>query len=218
VTPIAKESAKETAKDSRKTIRVVLAEDQGMVLGALAALLEIQGDISVIAQARNGRDALEDVLAHKPDVFITDIEMPHMSGLDVASELKRRKTGTRVVIVTTFARSGYLRRALEAGASGYLLKDMRAEELADAVRRVHQGLRVIHPELATEAWGEIDPLTDRERQVLRLAGEGKASGDIATELGLSDGTVRNYLSEAIRKLGASNRVEAARIARTKGWL
>jgi two-component system response regulator DesR len=141
-----------------------------------------------------------------------------MSGLDVAAELKRRHTGTRVVIVTTFARTGYLRRALEAGASGYLLKDMRAEELADAVRRVHQGLRVIHPELATEAWGEMDPLTDRERQVLRLAGEGMASCDIASELGLSDGTVRNYLSEAISKLGASNRVEAARIARTKGWL
>src|ERR1017187_4307005 len=205
-------------KEGRKTIRVVLAEDQGMVLGALAALLEIEGDISVVAKAANGKEALEAGLAHKPDVFITDIEMPHMSGLDVAAELKRRKTGTRVVIVTTFAGSGYLRRALEAGASGYLLKDMRAEELADAVRRVHQGLRVIHPELATEAWSEMDPLTDRERQVLRLAGEGMASGDIAGELGLSDGTVRNYLSEAISKLGASNRVEAARIARTKGWL
>lgn len=209
---------KEGAKDSRKTIRVVLAEDQGMVLGALAALLEIENDISVIAQARNGREALDAVLAHKPDVFITDIEMPHMTGLDVAAELKRQRTGTRVIIVTTFARAGYLRRALDAGASGYLLKDMRAEELADAVRRVHQGLRVIHPELATEAWGEVDPLTDRERQVLRLAGEGMASIDIANELKLSDGTVRNYLSEAISKLGAGNRVEAARIARTKGWL
>ncbi|HKU27688.1 MAG TPA: response regulator transcription factor [Candidatus Sulfotelmatobacter sp.] len=206
------------SKDSAKTIRVVLAEDQGMVLGALAALLEIEGDISVIAQAKNGKEALDAVLAHKPDVFITDIEMPYLTGLDVAAELKRRHTGTRVIIVTTFARTGYLRRALEAGAAGYLLKDMRAEELADAVRRVRQGLKVIHPELATEAWGEIDPLTDRERQVLRLAGEGMASGDIAGELGLSDGTVRNYLSEAISKLGASNRVEAARIARTKGWL
>ncbi len=149
---------------------------------------------------------------------ITDIEMPLMSGLDVAAELKRRRTGTRVVIVTTFARAGYLRRALEAGANGYLLKDMPAEELAEAVRRVHQGLRVIHPELATEAWGEIDPLTDRERQVLRLAGEGMSSGDIAAELSLSEGTVRNYLSEAISKMGAGNRVEAARMARTKGWL
>jgi two-component system response regulator DesR len=216
--PSAKESTRENAKENRKAIRVVLAEDQGMVLGALAALLEMEGDIAVVAQARNGKEALDAVLAHKPDVFITDIEMPHMTGLDVAAELKRRRTGTRVVIVTTFARTGYLRRALEAGASGYLLKDMRAEELADAVRRVQQGLRVIHPELATEAWGELDPLTDRERQVLRLAGEGMASGDIASELGLSDGTVRNYLSEAISKLGAGNRVEAARIARTKGWL
>jgi two-component system, NarL family, response regulator DesR len=205
-------------KDVRKTIRVILAEDQGMVLGALAALLEIEGDISVIAKARNGKEALDAVLAEKPDVFITDIEMPEMTGLDVAAELKRRKTGTRVIILTTFARAGYLRRALEAGASGYLLKDMRAEELAEAVRRVQRGLRVIDPELATEAWGEADPLTDRERQVLRRAGEGQSSGEIAAELGLSEGTVRNYLSEAISKLGASNRVEASRLARTKGWL
>jgi two-component system response regulator DesR len=207
-----------TSKAGRKTIRVVLAEDQGMVLGALAALLEIEGDISVAARARDGQEALEAVLTQKPDVFITDIEMPKMTGLEVAAELRRRRTGTRVIIVTTFARSGYLRRALDAGASGYLLKDRPAEELADAVRRVHQGLRVIDPELATEAWSEMDPLTDRERQVLRLAGDGRASGDIANELGLSEGTVRNYLSEAISKLGASNRVEAARIARTKGWL
>jgi DNA-binding NarL/FixJ family response regulator len=137
-------AVKESGKEGRKTIRVVLAEDQNMVLGALAALLEIEGDISVVAQARNGKEALDAVLLHKPDVFITDIEMPLMTGLDVAAELKRRRTGTRVVIVTTFARAGYLRRALEAGASGYLLKDMRAEELAEAVRRVRQGLRVIH--------------------------------------------------------------------------
>jgi two-component system response regulator DesR len=205
-------------KDVRKTIRVIIAEDQGMVLGALAALLEIEGDISVVAKARNGKEALDAVLAEKPDVFMTDIEMPEMTGLDVAAELKRRKTGTRVIILTTFARAGYLRRALEAGASGYLLKDMRAEELAAAVRRVQRGLRVIDPELATEAWGEADPLTDRERQVLRRAGEGESSGEIAAGLGLSEGTVRNYLSEAISKLGASNRVEAARLARTKGWL
>ena len=206
------------SKLNRKTIRVGIAEDQGMVLGALAALLEIEGDISVIFQARNGKDALSEVLAQKPDVFITDIEMPEMTGLDVAAELQRRKTGTRVIILTTFARSGYLRRALDAGALGYLLKDMRAEELAEAVRRVQQGLRVIDPELAAESWGEPDPLTDRERQVLRLAGDGVASGEIAAKLNLSEGTVRNYLSEAISKLGAANRVEAARIARTKGWL
>lgn len=189
-----------------------------MVLGALAALLEIEGDITVVGRARNGKEALQAVLAHKPDVFITDIEMPEMTGLDVAAELHSRRTPTRVIILTTFARAGYLRRALEAGASGYLLKDMRAEQLADAVRRVQQGLRVIDPELATEAWAEADPLTDRERQVLRLAGEGQSSGDIASDLGLSEGTVRNYLSEAISKLGAGNRVEAARLARTKGWL
>jgi two-component system response regulator DesR len=205
-------------KDARKAIRVVLAEDQGMVLGALAALLEIEGDISVVGQLRNGKEALAAVLAEKPDVFITDIEMPEMTGLDVAAELKRRRTGTRVIILTTFARAGYLRRALDAGASGYLLKDMRAEELADAVRRVQQGLRVIDPELAAEAWVEPDPLTDRERQVLRRAGDGMTSTDIAAELGLSEGTVRNYLSEAISKMGAGNRIEAARIARTKGWL
>ena len=207
-----------SSKINRKTIRVGIAEDQGMVLGALAALLEIEGDISVIFQARNGKDALSEVLAQKPDVFITDIEMPEMTGLDVAAELQRRKTGTRVIILTTFARSGYLRRALDAGALGYLLKDMRAEELAEAVRRVQQGLRVVDPELAAESWGEPDPLTDRERQVLRLAGDGVASGEIAAKLNLSEGTVRNYLSEAISKLGAANRVEAARIARTKGWL
>ena len=174
--------------------------------------------LPVIFQARNGKEALAEVLAKKPDVFITDIEMPEMTGLEVAMELRRRKTGTRVIILTTFARSGYLRRALEAGASGYLLKDMRAEELADAVRRVRQGLRVIDPELATESWVEPDPLTDRERQVLRLAGDGVTSAEIADQLSLSEGTVRNYLSEAISKLGAGNRIEAARIARTKGWL
>jgi two-component system, NarL family, response regulator DesR len=206
------------SKDDRKTIRVVLAEDQGMVLGALAALLEIEGDITVVAQCHDGAEALKSVLVLKPDVLITDIEMPKMTGLDVAGELKRRRIATRVIILTTFARAGYLRRALDAGASGYLLKDMRAEKLAEAVRRVQQGLRVIDPELATEAWADPDPLTDRERQVLRMAGDGQASGDIAAELNLSEGTVRNYLSEAISKLGAGNRIEAARIARTRGWL
>jgi two-component system response regulator DesR len=205
-------------KSVRKKIRVVIAEDQGMVLGALATLLEIEGDIAVVARAKHGADALAAVIEHKPEIFLTDIEMPEMSGLDVAAELKRQRSSTKVIILTTFARAGYLRRALEAGAAGYLLKDMAAEKLADAVRRVQSGLRVIDPELAAEAWVEPDPLTDRERQVLRLAGEGMTSFDIAAKLSLSEGTVRNYLSEAISKLGASNRVEAARIARTKGWL
>jgi two-component system, NarL family, response regulator DesR len=199
-------------------IRVVIAEDQAMVLGALAALLGVEPDIVVVDQAPNGRAALDAVARRLPDVLITDIEMPEMSGLEVAAELRRQNSATRTIILTTFARAGYLRRALDAGALGYLLKDKPARELADAVRRVNSGLRVIDPELVTEAWGEPDPLTERERQVVRLAGEGLAGAEIAEKLGLSEGTVRNYLSEAMSKLGAHNRVEAARIARAKGWL
>ncbi|MGA3024618.1 MAG: response regulator transcription factor [Bryobacteraceae bacterium] len=200
------------------SIRVLIAEDQALVLGALAALLEIEGDIEVVGQARNGAEALDMVHALRPDVLLTDIEMPQMTGLDLAAELKRERAPVRVIIVTTFARQGYLRRALESGVSGYLLKDSPAAQLADAVRRVHAGLRVVDPELATEAWTTADPLTDRERQVLRLADEGSSGAEIAGKLSLSEGTVRNYLSEAISKLGASNRTEAARIARQKGWL
>jgi two-component system response regulator DesR len=199
-------------------IRVVVAEDQAMVLGALAALLEIEGDIDVVGRAHDGDDALAICRSARPDVLLTDIEMPRMTGLELASAVKREGLSTRVIILTTFARGGYLRRALEAGASGYLLKDSPAEHLANAVRRVHAGGRVVDPELAAEAWSEPDPLTDRERQVLRMAGEGQTSADIASRLNLSEGTVRNYLSEAISKLGAGNRVEAARIAREKGWL
>jgi len=199
-------------------IRVVIAEDQSMVLGALAALLEIEHDIQVVGQAHNGKEALQLTLQHKPDLLLTDIEMPEISGLEVAAELRRQSATTRVIILTTFARAGYLRRALDAGASGYLLKDSPAAALADAIRRVHSGRRVIDPELATEAWSEADPLSDRERQVLRQAADGATSAEIASTLHLSEGTVRNYLSEAISKLGAGNRVEAARIARMKGWL
>jgi two-component system response regulator DesR len=200
-------------------IRVVLAEDQAMVLGALAALLELEPDIQVIARAANGRDALRSVEQMNPDVLVTDIEMPEMTGLEVASALKTSRPAVRTVILTTFARPGYLRRALDSGARGYLLKDRPAAELADAVRRVHRGLRVVDPGLATEAWSaEADPLTDRERQILQRAGEGRTSSEISAELRLSEGTVRNYLSEAISKLGAANRVDAARIARAKGWL
>lgn len=200
------------------SISVVIAEDQGMVLGALAALLEIERDLRVLGQARNGREALQQVLKHKPQVVLTDIEMPEMTGLELASELKQRGLPSRVIILTTFARPGYLRRAMQADAAGYLLKDSPAAALADAIRRVAAGQRVIAPELATEAWSEEDPLTDRERQVLRLAAEGSTGVEIAASLRLSEGTVRNYLSEAISKLGAGNRVEAARIARMKGWL
>jgi two-component system response regulator DesR len=201
------------------SIRVVLAEDQTMVLGALSALLELEPDITVIAQAANGRDALTAVTRLTPDVLVTDIEMPQMTGLELAASLRTTHPNTRTIILTTFARPGYLRRALDAGARGYLLKDRPAAELADAVRRVHRGLRVVDPALATEAWNaELDPLTERERQILQRAGDGRSSTEIAAELHLSEGTVRNYLSEAIAKLGASNRTDAARIARTKGWL
>lgn len=201
-------------------IRVVLAEDQAMVRGALAALLELEGDITVVAQAADGDAALAATLEHRPDLLVTDIEMPGRSGLELAAAVREAPTGgsTRVVILTTFARAGYLRRALDAGVRGYLLKDAPAARLADALRRVHAGGRAVDPDLAAEAWGADDPLSDRERQVLRMAGDGASGADIARSLGLSEGTVRNYLSEAIGKLGAANRVEAARIARENGWL
>lgn len=199
-------------------IRVVVAEDQSMVRGAIAALLEIERDIEVVGQASNGTEALSLVDALRPDVLLTDIEMPLVSGLEAAAEIARRSLPTRVVILTTFARAGYLRRALDAGASGYLLKDSPADTLANAVRRVHAGGRAIEPELAREAWIDRDPLGDRERQVLRLAAEGRSSAEIGSALNLSDGTVRNYLSDAVSKVGARNRIEAARIAREKGWL
>lgn len=199
-------------------IRVVIAEDQDLVLGALAALLDLEDDIDVVATATDGSAALEKVRQTQPDVVLTDIEMPHMTGLELLQAIRREAPACRVIIVTTFGRSGYLRRALEGGASGYLLKDTPAEELADAVRRVHKGLRAVAPELAAQAWSEPDPLTDRERQVLRLAGEGLSTASIARRLHLSEGTVRNYLSAAIGKLGAANRVEAARLARKQGWL
>ena len=199
-------------------IRVVVAEDQSMVRGALTALLEIERDIEVVGQASDGRQALELVDLHRPDVLVTDIEMPLVSGLAVASEVARRQPATRVVILTTFARAGYLRRALDAGAFGYLLKDSPSDTLANAIRRVHAGARAVAPELAQEAWTERDPLNDREREILRHALDGRNSAFIADALGLSEGTVRNYLSDAIAKVGATNRVEAARIARDKGWL
>src|SRR5579871_3612980 len=189
-----------------------------MVRGALSALLNLEEDIKVLGSCADGASAWTQAERLRPDVIVSDIEMPGMTGLELALRVQERALPCKVVIVTTFARPGYLRRALDAGVAGYLLKDAPAEQLANAVRRVHAGGRVIDPELAAEAWTEADPLTDRERQVLRLAGEGQSSGDIASDLGLSEGTVRNYLSEAISKLGAGNRVEAARLARTKGWL
>lgn len=199
-------------------IRVLIAEDQSMVRGALAALLDLEADIEVVAQASNGTEALDLVQRHRPDVVLTDIEMPLMTGLELAANIDRLGLATRVIVLTTFARAGYLRRALDAGAAGYLLKDNPAHMLADAVRNVVAGARAIDPDLALEAWTERDPLSDRERRVLRLAGEGLPTATIAHRLSLSEGTVRNYLSDAMLKLNAANRTEAARIARERGWL
>ncbi len=199
-------------------IRVLLAEDQAMVRGALSALLAMESDIQVLGAAADGEEAWRELQRLKPDVLVTDIEMPGLTGLELAQRIQRHALSVKVVIVTTFARSGFLRRALDAGVSGYLLKDAPAEDLAQALRKVQRGGRVIDPQLAIEAWSEADPLNDRERQVLRLAGEGLSAGEIAARLHLSQGTVRNYLSEAIGKLGVGNRIEAYRMARQKGWL
>lgn len=199
-------------------IRVLLAEDQAMVRGALSALLSLETDIDVVGAAADGESAWRELQRWKPDVLVTDIEMPGLTGLELAQRIQRHEMATKVVIVTTFARAGFLRRALDAGVCGYLLKDAPAEQLAEALRKVHRGGRAIDPQLAIEAWSDADPLNDRERQVLRLAGEGMSAGEIATQLNLSQGTVRNYLSEAIGKLGVGNRIEAYRLARQKGWL
>ena len=200
-------------------MRIVLAEDQALLRGALMALFQLEPDITVVGDASDGVHALKLVRELQPDILLTDIEMPVLSGLDVAAALKSEASPTRVVIVTTFARTGYLRRALDAGVRGYLLKEMPVEKLSAALRDVYAGARVIAPELALDAWaGETDPLSERERAVLRLAGEGLTTNAIGLQLHLSGGTVRNYLSEAIGKLNASNRVEAYRLARQQGWL
>jgi len=189
-----------------------------MVLSAFSTLLSLEGDLEVVGRAADGTEALRLVERHAPDVLVTDIEMPNQTGLDVARALHRRGVATKVVIVTTFARSGYLRRALETGVHGYVLKDAPVEQLARVIRRVHAGERVIDPQLAAEAWGATDPLTDREREILRLAEQGHGNATIASQLHLAEGTVRNYLSTAMTKLGADNRTRAAYVAREHGWL
>ena len=199
-------------------IRIVLAEDQAMVRGALSALLGLEPDIEVLGSAADGEAAWRMLQQLQPDILVTDIEMPGLSGLELAQRIARQGLPIKVVIVTTFARSGFLRRALDAGVCGYLLKDAPAERLADALRQVQHGGRAIDPQLALDAWSQADPLNDRERQVLRLSVDGPSATEIATQLGLSHGTVRNYLSECIGKLGVANRIEAYRLARQKGWL
>jgi two-component system response regulator DesR len=200
-------------------IRLLLAEDQAMVRGALAALLSLEPDLEVVAQVPRGDEVLAEVLRVAPDVVLLDIEMPGRDGLSVAADLAAAAPGCRVLIVTTFGRPGYLRRALAAGAGGFLLKDAPAAELAAAIRRVHAGERVVEPVLAAAALADgPSPLTAREHDVLRAAQTHATVADIAGALFLSAGTVRNYLSAAMQKLGASTRAEAVRLAEERGWL
>ena len=200
-------------------IRIVVAEDQALVLGAIAALLDLEPDMAVVGRAANGAEAVECVRTLTPDILLTDIEMPQMTGIDAARLLSETGATTRTVIVTTFARPGYLARARAAGVRGYLLKDSPVEQLAAAIREVARGGIVVPADLAAAAWDAgTDPLTQRERDTLRLADEGLSNKEIAVRLALSPGTVRNYLSEGAAKLGASNRIEAGRIARLNGWL
>ncbi|MCF0092880.1 response regulator transcription factor [Micromonospora sp. NPDC049114] len=200
-------------------IRLLLAEDQGMMRGALALLLNLEPDIEVVAEAATGAQATEVALRVRPDVALLDIEMPDGSGLDTAAALRDQLPSCRVLILTTFGRPGYLRRAMEAGAHGFLVKDGPVQELAVAVRRVLAGERVIDPALAAAALAAgPNPLTDRERDVLAAAVDGATVADMAAGLHLSESTVRNYLSAAIGKTGTRNRIEAARTARANGWL
>lgn len=200
-------------------IRILLAEDQAMVRGALKALLSLESDIEVVADVARGDEAISAALRTKPDVALLDIEMPGQDGIAVAHELRDRLPSCRTLILTTFGRPGFMRRAMQSGASGYLLKDAPAQELAGAIRRCVAGERVVDPALAAAALAEgASPLSDREREVLSVSAGGLTVHEVAARLSLSEGTVRNHLSQAIQKLGARNRAEAARIAEEKGWL
>ena len=199
--------------------RILLAEDQAMVRGALTALLRLEDDIEVVAEVSQGDQVLEAAMKSQPDVALLDVEMPGGDGLSVAQALHKSLPSCRIVILTTFGRSGYLRRAMESGAVGFLLKDAPADQLAVAIRRVMAGERVVDPDLALSALSDGDnPLTPRERDVLRASLDGASIADIATQLYLSEGTVRNHISTAIQKLNARNRMEAAHFAQEKGWL
>ena len=198
-------------------IRLLIAEDQAMLLTTLSSLLDLEADITVVHQSPNGQDALNYINQHNDiDMLITDIEMPKITGLELAKSVQKKNIKT--IILTTFSRAGYLRRAMDAGVKGYLLKDSPSSELLTAIRKIANGGRCIAPELMQDAWMEQDPLTDKERQALNLARIGKTTEQIAQILHLSAGTIRNYLSSASSKLNAKNRIEAARIAHQNGWL
>ncbi|MET8351821.1 MULTISPECIES: response regulator transcription factor [unclassified Micromonospora] len=200
-------------------IRLLLADDQALVRGALAALLSLEPDLTVVAEVGRGDEVVPEALRTTPDVALLDVEMPGLDGIAAAAALRAALPACRVLVVTTFGRPGYLRRAMEAGANGFVVKDTPARQLAEAVRRVHAGLRVVDPTLAAETLATgASPLTERETEVLRAARAGGTVSDLAGELHLSDGTVRNHLSAAIGKTGARNRAEAVRIAERNGWL
>lgn len=201
------------------SIRLLLADDQALVRGALAALLSLESDLEVVAEVGRGDEVVAAAITHRPDVALMDVEMPGLDGIAATAELRRQVPSCRVLIVTTFGRPGYLRRAIDAGADGFVVKDTPAQQLADAVRRVDMGLRVVDPALATETLTDgISPLTAREQQVLRAAAAGETAARLAAHLHLSEGTVRNHLSAAIGKTGTSTRAEAVRVAEQRGWL
>jgi two-component system, NarL family, response regulator DesR len=199
-------------------IKLLIAEDQVLVCEALASLLNMEDDLDVVGTARDGEEAVNLALSLRPDVALVDIEMPKLSGLDVVQVLQNQLPQCRTIVLTTFARPGYLQRAVKSGASGYLLKDAQVEELADAIRRVFHGEKVLNPALMMEAWSMDNPLSKRELDVLRLAARGLSTRDIAAQSYLSEGTVRNYLSEIMSKLNVQTRQEAVKIATEKGWL
>ncbi|WP_099353975.1 response regulator transcription factor [Fredinandcohnia onubensis] len=199
-------------------IRVMIAEDQGMLRGALGSLLDFEEDIEIVGEASNGKEALKLILSLKPDVCLMDIEMPYMSGLKVAEEAKNHFSTCKIIILTTFARPGYFEQAVKIGVHGYMLKDGSVDELAESIRSVMKGKREFAPELIFGSMKDDNPLTEREQAVLRLASEGKTSKEISSQLFLSAGTVRNYMSEIINKLGVKNRTEAVTVAKEKSWI
>lgn len=199
-------------------IKVLVVEDQAMIRGAICALLSLEDNIEVVAQAADGKQAKALLPKHAIDIVLTDIEMPEITGIELAEFIADNNANMKTIIMTTFSKVGYIKRSLQAGVKGFILKEAPSEELVDAVNQVYNGRKVIDPELAISALDDNDPLTDKERKALRLASEGLKTGEIADKLFLSEGTIRNYLSECIAKLNASNRVEAARIAKQKGWL
>lgn len=209
-------------------INIIVVEDQALVRGAICALLNLHADINVVAEAEDGKAALaiinsmanstSNLTNDKIDIVLSDIEMPNITGIELAEVINKKHQEIKTIIMTTFARSGYIKRAIQANVKGFILKEAPSEELAKAIVNVSAGKTIIDPELAINALGDTDPLTDKERKSLRFAGEGLSTLDIAEKLFLSEGTIRNYLSEAISKLNATNRIDAARIARQKGWL